>query len=680
MLTLPLKAALIALALTVSLTGAALLVASPNDESPPPLAVTDGSPPPAPPAPPSPEPPDEPVEAEPEAEKHPLDQKVTVDFDNRELMDVLQFVTDSTGIPFEFAGRLDPDREHRVVSLKATDITLRSMLELVCLTSRLTWKLTPDGAIRVAALPDPPATRTTRKDGRWFGAIDGMFSTPERTEVRLPPEVALPEADMAQPLPVDLLESAIQIAVGADGTRFHGEQDLSDDYALWLLLLLNPDAPVVIFADENAPVARIQRVRSLAGHARAWLATRGGTGLVLPGGAKPTGDLVILARMWPRKFAHGTSDPLGVYQAFWRIHQANAGKVIVLRSVLDQRSTVSHLTVLVNEASRFGWPISLSLPQAASAPETLYFTVAPPPGTPLEQGEVPELQPSVALGRYPASTTPGDGESTFRYSRWFLTRNRKGHRNLRAEGGGAATWRAVNLGLRWLSLQQQKDGSFGDGGAGTALVMQAFLAEGVGVREELKQYEDVLNTGLAWLEKHNASDGPATMAFAEAYALTGDSRWLSAAEKAAKEAGSGLALRIARFCGVPVTIPDAEVVGESPVACLTRLLDGNRPWVDEDLDRSIRLFTEPVKDNVSALTGMDSQFLHDATLVAFQVGSGAWWHWLRAMKQALVSTQHQSGPEAGSWPRRAGESRIRDTALNVATLTVFYRYARLFRR
>jgi hypothetical protein len=196
----------------------------------------------------------------------------------------------------------------------------------------------------------------------------------------------------------------------------------------------------------------------------------------------------------------------------------------------------------------------------------------------------------------------------------------------------------------------------------------------------MEPHDRLVRNALSWLERNKASGGPATMAFAEAYGLTGNPRWLHAAEEAAKKTRSGVALRIATFCEVPVTIPDAEVGGDSPAACLLRILDGTRPWQDEALDRAMRRFTKPVEDDVSALTGMDRRLLHDATLAVHQAGGAAWMHWNRAMQQALLSTQVSGGPDTGAWPRRAGSSQIRDSALNVATLTVYFRYARLFRR
>ena len=88
--------------------GAVALLAEHSDE-PPPIVVADPAPPPVPPAP-APEPPDEPAEEESETtkEEHPLDQVVSVEFDDVDLSNVLQFVSDSTGIPFKYAG--DQDR------------------------------------------------------------------------------------------------------------------------------------------------------------------------------------------------------------------------------------------------------------------------------------------------------------------------------------------------------------------------------------------------------------------------------------------------------------------------------------------------------------------------------------------------------------------------------------------
>jgi hypothetical protein len=515
---------------------------------------------------------------------------------------------------------------------------------------------------------------------RWFGSCNAMFDSPEPAGHRTPPEVTLPTADMAGPIPVEVLEHAIRLDVGADGTRFHDGRDITDDFALWLLFRSRRDSPVVIYADESAPVGRVQRIRSRSGHAGTWLAARNGMGLRLPGTPPPTADVLVTARVHPQRFKNGTRSLRDVYRECWRIHQANTGRTIVLNCSFDYRATVSQLTVLLNEAARFGWPISAGLPSADGPATTLYFSIAVPQDTPVEKGEVPELQPGVALGRRPAEPIADPERPEWRYSYGGLLSGRKGYRNLRAEGGSAATWKAMQAGLGWLSGQQAADGSFGGGEEDTARAVLAFLAAGAFVRDDMEKYDDLVDAGLSWLEKHQASSGPATTAFAEAYGLTGESRWLRAAEEAAKKTRSGLALRIARLCDVPVTIPDAKVGGDAPAACLVRILDGTRPWQDEELDRAMRRFTEPVEDDPLKLTGMDRGLLHDATLAVYQAGGAAWMHWLRAMKQALLGTQVTSGPEAGSWPRSEGASQIRDTALNVATLTVFFRYARLFKR
>ena len=83
---------------------------------------------------------------------------------------------------------------------------------------------------------------------------------------------------------------------------------------------------------------------------------------------------------------------------------------------------------------------------------------------------------------------------------------------------------------------------------------------------------------------------------------------------------------------------------------------------------------------IERLAGTDPRFLHDATLAAYQAGGGAWGHWRTAMKRELLGRQHAKGDDTGSWDPPEGMSRARTTALNAATLSVFYRYARLFRR
>ena len=70
------------------------------------------------------------------------------------------------------------------------------------------------------------------------------------------------------------------------------------------------------------------------------------------------------------------------------------------------------------------------------------------------------------------------------------------------------------------------------------------------------------------------------------------------------------------------------------------------------------------------------------TLAMFQMGGTHWRAWNKSMKSALVNHQRGSGDEKGSWdPIGAwgfAGGRVYSTAINVLSLEIYYRYARVF--
>ena len=142
---------------------------------------------------------------------------------------------------------------------------------------------------------------------------------------------------------------------------------------------------------------------------------------------------------------------------------------------------------------------------------------------------------------------------------------RGGHRNLRAEGGGASTQQTVDLGLEWLKNHQDPDGFWDcDGfmsqcklntcsGAGYALydpgvsglALLAFL--GAGETHKHGKYKDTVKEGLKYLKQVQDPEGcfgPRTtnhftynhaigaLAMAEAYALTQSPLFKQSAQQA----------------------------------------------------------------------------------------------------------------------------------------------------
>ena len=82
------------------------------------------------------------------------------------------------------------------------------------------------------------------------------------------------------------------------------------------------------------------------------------------------------------------------------------------------------------------------------------------------------------------------------------------------------------------------------------------------------------------------------------------------------------------------------------------------------------------------LNHVDFYYWYYATLAMFQMGGDFWRQWNKSMKVALVDHQRTGGDENGSWdPIDAwgfAGGRVYATAINVLSLEIYYRYARVF--
>lgn len=123
---------------------------------------------------------------------------------------------------------------------------------------------------------------------------------------------------------------------------------------------------------------------------------------------------------------------------------------------------------------------------------------------------------------------------------------------VKAEGGTTLTEAAVARALRWLALNQEKDGGWGlrrgrSDAAGTSLALLPFL--GAGQTHQSGIYKDNVSFGLRWMLDHQTPDGDlrhsykgqnpgmyahgqGTIVLCEAFALTGDEHLRDAAQKA----------------------------------------------------------------------------------------------------------------------------------------------------
>ncbi|MBI4613949.1 MAG: protein kinase [Planctomycetes bacterium] len=79
---------------------------------------------------------------------------------------------------------------------------------------------------------------------------------------------------------------------------------------------------------------------------------------------------------------------------------------------------------------------------------------------------------------------------------------------------------------------------------------------------------------------------------------------------------------------------------------------------------------------------IDFDYWYWGTLAMFQLGGDYWKTWNESMKTAIVSHQRKDGDERGSWdPIDAWGSeggRVYATSVNVLSLEIYYRYARVF--
>lgn len=337
-------------------------------------------------------------------------------------------------------------------------------------------------------------------------------------------------------------------------------------------------------------------------------------------------------------------------------------------------------------------------------------------------------------------------------------------RALRRWGGTPASEIAVDAGLAWLHRHQDADsGRWADGDpvlrlspSLTSLALLAFLGKG---HTQLADgpYRDTVARGIHYLLRIQASDGRfgppyhpednrylmyhqalATLALAEAYALTHDGRLRTPVRRAvafierAQQSGGGwdygdratgrndtsvagwqlLALKSAHAAGFPVnwqTLFGAMrhlvamtnrrgQVGYAnrgtyawrrgpamvAVGMLSRQILG-WPRQSEALTRQAALLLRELPDWQTMRSRQPLRHLHTmyywyyGTLAMFQMGGQAWESWNGRLREVLVAHQQRRGDERGSWDPPAGGfdsagGRVYATAINVLSLEVYYRY------
>lgn len=334
----------------------------------------------------------------------------------------------------------------------------------------------------------------------------------------------------------------------------------------------------------------------------------------------------------------------------------------------------------------------------------------------------------------------------------------------RTQGGNARTEAAVAAALRWLAENQEKGGhwdadSHGAGrelrvfghdrqGAGTnadtgitALALLAFMGTG---QTHLKgKYRENIQHGLEYLLRSQGRDGNmageaktfaqmychgmATLAIAEAYAITGDERlrwWVERAvaySAAAQNSNDGgwryrpgdagdmsqfgwqvMALRTAEMSGID--IPERTRTGmlrfmssvssgrhgglaryrpseEQPTATMTAEslacryflgLAGDDAAVDEAADYLLE--RRPARERANFY------YWYYGTLAMHQVNDARWHRWNEALQSRLIPSQRQDGGLAGTWDPTVTVwggygGRVYSTAMAALCLESYYRFS-----
>ena len=335
------------------------------------------------------------------------------------------------------------------------------------------------------------------------------------------------------------------------------------------------------------------------------------------------------------------------------------------------------------------------------------------------------------------------------------------------EGGTSLTEAAVSRGLRWLASVQNQDGSWslakyerhtdpanrGDV-AGTSLALLPFL--GAGQTHEFGKYKETVAQGLAWLMKNQKpsgdlranfsgdagmyAHGQATIVLCEAYAMTGDQRFKTPAQKAIDfiqqaqhikggwryrpgQAGDTsilgwqlMALQSARAPNLGLSLDDntlrlaslylSDAAWQKPKqgiprgslyqyqpnqgkptpamtaeALLCRLYLGwNRK--DPRLMAGVRWLVE---EHLPSDDQKNIYYWYYGTQLLHHFGGPLWDRWNRQVREILVRTQQKQGAEAGSWNPSGFQwgsrgGRIYATSLSVCTLEVYYRHLPLFKQ
>ena len=667
----------------------------------------------------------------------PLDRRVNLALDACRADTALEVLAERAGLRLEIAEADRVALAGRPVTLSVEDRTIRAVLDLVAGLASLRWEHGADGSIVVRALPAPAAPRP-----------DSSPPTPDRqgsAERRpppassgVPPPIALPDADVAVPLPEGVLRRACGIRLSRDGQRFFvpriGEEavPVASDYGLWLQVKDVTDRAdreqspsrastlhAVVFADADlawTDVLPALRVLARPGVAvrHLWLAAgeEGGRlralSLLLPDALpeEPTGQSTPrilccgLSAGAPEGIAGPAPDVL--FSFAHRLWKAGGEKPVHLAIGGTGGARVREVTVALNEARRFGFAVLLDAPDQRSPggrPPAVGFVLTPPPAAE-DAPAVPTRRPGEVLDGDPLLPSmperAGDAHCalTLTLGVPFPFGRRAGHQNLKRLGAGAETEAAVELGLEWLAAHRSSDGTWGTPRA-TGLALLAFL--GAGQTPTEGKHQALVRDGLTRLagapigaEKEDIAWPVA--ALSEAAVLTGEDVFraavvarmpalLARTEVAGADSPAAMALALARLGGIPADGGAAArsegSVGETPATTAERLF--RRLVLGEDPESpAVRKDAEVLDSGLPAWPG-DARAWHFGALAAFQLGGERWTRWNDAMRAVLLAGQIRRGPDRGSWRDGAGDAveRVVETALLTMVFETYYRYGRV---
>ncbi len=317
------------------------------------------------------------------------------------------------------------------------------------------------------------------------------------------------------------------------------------------------------------------------------------------------------------------------------------------------------------------------------------------------------------------------------------------------EGATTLTEAAVARALRWLAKEQHGDGHWETrekpwNHVETSLALLPFL--GAGQTPTAGFYKDTVSKGLRWLVTHQKPDGDlrggtgeqpgmyghgiAAIVLCDAYGLTGDEYLRGPAQRAldfvvtaqAKDGGwryhpgqpgdtsvvgwQLMALQSGRMSGLKV--PD-ETLGlashfldtvSHEMGSRYAYQPGNRATPTMTAEGLLcRMYLGWRKDDPGLTHGIqwllqehlpnrnesNAYYWYYATQVYHHYGDEAWRTWNEKMRDVLVASQIDTGPNAGSWdphgdPWGRTGGRIFQTSLSACTLEVYYRHAPIYRK